>query len=80
MRLRGRTFHIPLHLQVLALLMRCVPNSDPQSEPRVEMDARFRDVEDARKLDSAELTLCISHLRWIERALGGRTMSLRWVV
>jgi hypothetical protein len=36
------------------------------------MEARFRDVKDAEKLDRAEAKLCKTPLRWIEHALGAR--------
>ena len=71
-RTRYARDYFPLHLQVLALLLRCVPNSDPQSGSRAEMEARFRDVKDAAKLDRAEAKLCKTPLRWIEHALGAR--------
>ncbi len=57
---------------VLAFLLRCVPNSDPQSGSRAEMEARFRDVKNAGTLDRAEAKLCITPLRWIKHALGAR--------
>jgi hypothetical protein len=38
--------YFPLHLQVLALLMRCVPNSDPQFGTRANMEACFHEIKD----------------------------------
>ena len=70
-RYAGRGY-FPSHLQVLALLMRCVPASDPQSGTRVEMEERFLDIKAGNKVDRAELKLCKTPLRWIEYALGGR--------
>ncbi len=71
-RTRYARDYFPPHSQVLALLLRCVPNSYPQSGSRAEMEARFRDVKDAAKLDRAEAKLCKTSLRWIEHALGAR--------
>ena len=69
-RTRYARYYFPLHSQVLVLLMRCVPNSDPQSGSRAEMEARFRDVKDVGKLDRAVAKLCKTPLHWIEHALG----------
>jgi hypothetical protein len=56
-RTRYARDYFPLYSQVLALLMQCDPNSDPQPGSRAEMEARFRDVKDAGKLDRAEAKL-----------------------
>ena len=60
------------HLQVLALLMRCVPNSDRQFGTRENMKARFHEIKDGGKVDRDEAKLCKTTLRWIEHGLGGR--------
>ena len=60
------------HLQVLALLMRCVPNSDRQFGTRENMKARFHEIKDGGKVDRDQAKLCKTTLRWIEHGLGGR--------
>jgi hypothetical protein len=80
-RTRYARDYFPSRLLVLALLLRCVPNSDPKSGSQAEMEARFRDVKDAGKLDDrAEAKLCKTPCIGLSTLWVLGSMSLRWIV